>query len=81
MLQLGVKSDVWSLGCILYNMVYKTTPFQRINNQIGKLQAIINPNFAIEFPDIEDKALLDTLKVSICYTYQHVILVSINGLS
>ena len=62
-MQIGVKSDVWSLGCILYNMVYARTPFQKYQSQIQKLQALLNPKCVIDFPDIPDKDLLDVLKV------------------
>ena len=60
-----MKSDVWSLGCILYNMVYQRTPFQKIHNQIQKLQALLNPSYPIEFPELHDKHLLDVLKVNV----------------
>lgn len=63
MLQIGMKSDVWSLGCILYSLVYGHTPFQHITNFIAKMQAIINPNHAIEFANITDPNLLNVLKV------------------
>ena len=50
-MKLGKPSDVWSLGCILYQMVYGNPPFAQITNPISRCQAIINWNHTIEFPD------------------------------
>ncbi|XP_023930258.1 dual specificity protein kinase Ttk-like isoform X2 [Lingula anatina] len=61
-IKIGVKSDVWSLGCILYNMTYSRTPFQHVTNQFAKLQAIVNPKVEIQFPEVEDALLMDVLK-------------------
>lgn len=46
-------------------MVYGYTPFQRIVKQFAKLQAIINPRYIIQFPEIEDKFLMDVMKVNL----------------
>ncbi|XP_077383063.1 dual specificity protein kinase Ttk isoform X2 [Festucalex cinctus] len=60
--KISPKGDVWSLGCILYCMTYRKTPFQSITNQITKLHAIIDPAHKIQFPDIPEKDLMDVLK-------------------
>ncbi|PHH69832.1 hypothetical protein CDD80_6460 [Ophiocordyceps camponoti-rufipedis] len=50
LMKLGKPSDVWSLGCILYQMVYGLPPFGHIANQMARCQAIVNWDHAIDFP-------------------------------
>lgn len=50
--KISTKSDVWSLGCILYLLLYKKTPFADIKKPFLKVTAISNPNTKIDYPKL-----------------------------
>lgn len=47
--KVGRPSDIWSCGCIIYQMIYGRPPFASYTGQL-KYMAIINPQVKIEYP-------------------------------
>ncbi|KAE8980304.1 hypothetical protein PF005_g20246 [Phytophthora fragariae] len=61
-MKVGRASDIWSLGCILYQIVYSKPPFADARTIIDKFRCIIDPSVSIPFPTLNNKDLEDVIR-------------------
>ncbi|CAK4130935.1 unnamed protein product [Aphanomyces euteiches] len=60
--KVGRAGDIWSLGCILYQIVYGDTPFGMVTHMIQKFIMIADPNHTINFPPLRNRHLADVIR-------------------
>ena len=63
-MKIGRSSDIWSMGCILYQMIYGRTPFADLG-LVHKLRAIVSDEVQISYPQVPKKyqAALEVVKL------------------
>jgi serine/threonine-protein kinase TTK/MPS1 len=76
-MKVGRASDIWSLGCILYQIVYGQPPFADAATIIDKFRCIVDENYEIQFPALKNKDLEDVMRS--CLRRDHKARLTIDG--
>ena len=55
---------MWALGVILYQLTYGgVAPYSSVpGGKMGKLKAMLTPDYPVDFDPVEDQLLLQTMK-------------------
>lgn len=60
--KVGFSADVWSMGCILYQMVFGFTPFEHVQGLMPKISAI-TADEPIDVQPVDNEDLMDCLRI------------------